>query len=499
MKKNNETKQDDAYLSKSLFVRGVRCHKSLYLHKYRPELKDVVSEETENKFEIGFQIGDLAQGLFPGGVIVPYEGLSHKEQIEMTASLIAKGCNTIYEATFFYNGVFIKADILHHGDNGWDVYEVKASTSVRDYHHFDAAVQYYVITGAGFTLSRVFLVHVNSQYVRQGEIEVDKLFHKEDITAIAKEKQIFVVEEIERQREMLMGEEPIVDIGSQCNKPYECDFIGHCWSHIPSPSVFDFREIGKPDGFALYRQGIVKMADVSPDILGWRQKLQLDGLLHQKNHIDVDAVRNFLQSLWYPLCFMDFETTYMVSIPIYDGTRPYQQVTFQFSADVINKPGGELEHHEFLADGTTNPQREFVERLLAIVPSNACVLVWNQSFENTRLKELADAFPDKSGEVYHLISNVRDLMKPFQNKSIYHWQFDGAYSIKAVLPALVPALSYDNLDISDGAAASSAWLRMVWSKDNEEKSALRKQLLQYCHLDTLAMVRILEIMKDMAK
>ena len=187
------SEKDSSYLSKSLFVRGVRCHKSLYLQKYRPELKDEVSEETENSFAVGFEVGDLAQELFPGGVIVPYEGLSHKEQIEMTASLIAKGCNTIYEATFFYNGVFIKADIMHQGDNGWDVYEVKASSSVRDYHHFDAAVQYYVITGAGLSVSRVFLVHVNKQYVRQGEIEVDQLFHKADITTIAKEKQTFVV------------------------------------------------------------------------------------------------------------------------------------------------------------------------------------------------------------------------------------------------------------------------------------------------------------------
>ena len=499
MKDNNETKQNDAYLSKSLFVRGIRCHKSLYLQKYRPELKDEVSEETENKFEIGFEVGDLAQKLFPGGVIVPYEGLSHEDQIEMTSTLIAQGCKTIYEASFFYNGVFIKADILHQGDNGWDVYEVKASTEVKDYHYHDASVQYYVISGAGLSLSRVFLVHVNNQYVRQGEIEVDKLFHKEDITAIAKEKQIFVVEEIERQRAMLKGDEPLIDIGPQCNKPYECDFIGHCWSHIPSQSVFDFRETGKPDGFALYRQGIIKMADVSPDLLGWRQKLQLDGLLHQKNHIDVDAVRNFLQSLWYPLCFIDFETIFMVPIPIYDGTRPYQQVTFQFSVDVINNPGEELVHHEFLADGTTNPQKEFLEKLLAAVPSNACILVWNQSFEGSRLKELADTFPEKSSEINHLINNIRDLMIPFRDKSIYHWRFDGSYSIKVVLPALVPELSYDNMDISDGAAASSAWLRMIQSKDDEEKLAIRKQLLNYCHLDTLAMVRILEKMKDMAK
>ncbi|HLA28627.1 MAG TPA: hypothetical protein VJZ49_12100 [Syntrophales bacterium] len=231
-------KEADFYLSKSLFVRGVRCHKSLYLHKYRPELKDEVSEETEKRFEAGYEIGDLAQGLFPGGLLVPYDGLSHAEQIEMTASLIAQGRKTIYEATFFYNGVFIKADIIHRGDDGWDVYEVKASTEVKDYHLDDASVQYYVISGTGLPISRVFVVHVNNQYVRQGEIEVNKLFHKEDITAIAKEKQTFIVEEIERQRVMLKGEEPVIDIGPHCEQFYPCDFIGHCWntaSLIPWP------------------------------------------------------------------------------------------------------------------------------------------------------------------------------------------------------------------------------------------------------------------------
>jgi len=491
-------KINSTYLSKSLFIRGVRCHKSLYLHKYKPDLKDAVSEETEKLFEAGYQIGTLAQNLFPGGVLVPYEGLSHKEQIEMTASFIADGCRTIYEATFFYNNVFIKADILNLGDDGWDVYEVKNSTEVKDYHIDDAAVQYHVITGSGLPVTKAFIVHVDKQYVRHGEIEVEKLYHKEDISTKVQEKQIFIKEEIERQREMLKGSEPIIDIGPQCNKDYPCDFIGHCWSHIPSPSVFDYVDHGKPDVFKLYQQGIIRMEDVPIDILGWRQKLQLDGVLHQKNHIDADAVQEFIDSLWYPLCFMDFETTFMVPIPMYDGIRPYQQVTFQFSLDVMNKPGGELEHHEFLADGATNPQKEFIERLLAQVPHNACILVWNQSFEASRLKELAAAFPEKGSEIEYLINNIRDMMIPFRDKSIYHWQFDGSYSIKVVLPALVPDLSYDNLDISDGGEASSAWLRMVQSNDEEEKSAIRKQLLQYCGLDTLAMVKILEKMKDMA-
>ena len=488
---NDQANRDSAYLSKSLFVRGVRCHKSLYLQKYRPELKDEVSEETEKRFVEGYQIGDLAQKLFPCGVIVPYEGLSHKEQIEMTASLIAQGCQTIYEATFFYNGVFIKADILHHGDNGWDVYEVKASTGVKDYHLDDAAVQYYVISGTGLPISRLFIVHVNNQYIRQGEIEVDKLFYKEDITTIAKEKQTFIVEEIERQRAMLKGDEPIIDIGSQCNKFYPCDFIGHCWSHIPSPSVFDYRGTGRPDGFALYRQGIIKMEDVSPDILGWKQKLQLDGLLHHKNHIDVEAVKEFVDSLWYPLYFLDFET-FTQAIPPYDGTWPFQKIPFQYSLHHMDQKDGELKHDEFLATPHTDPRKMLIDKLVNEIPDNACVLVYYQSFEIGRLQELAESFPEHVDKIERIIQNIRDLIVPFRRYDIYRWQQDGSYSLKAVLPAMVPELTYEHLDVSDGGMAMDAYAAMNQSNDTAEIAKIRQSLLEYCKLDTLAMVKILE-------
>ncbi len=490
-------KENTPYLSKSLFVRGVRCHKSLYLSKSSPELKDEISAQTQQNFEAGHAVGDLAQGLFPGGVLVPYEGLSHREQLDMTAALISQGCRTIYEAAFSYDDIFIKADILNLTDDGWDMYEVKASTGVKAYHQDELSLQYHVMKGAGLPLSRVFLVHVNNQYVRQGPIDVDNLFHKHDITASARDKQVFIQEEIKRQRAMLQGAEPVIDIGRQCQEPYKCDFIGHCWSHIPSPSVFNYRGMGKPDSFALYRQGIIKMEDVSPDLLNWRQKLQHAGTLYQKSHIDVEAVRTFTQSLWYPLCFMDFETTYKNPIPLYDDTRPYQQVPFQFSLHVIREAGGELEHHEFLADGSENPQKEFIERLLSVIPRDACILAWNKGFEVGRLREVAATFPEKKGDIDGLIENTCDLMTPFKNKSIYHWRFNGSYSIKDVLPALVPELSYDTLDISDGEAASTAWVQMIQSGDEKQQATIRKQLLQYCHLDTLAMVRILESMKNM--
>jgi hypothetical protein len=487
--------KDNAYLSKSLFIRGLQCHKSLYLHKHHPELKDEVSAEQEARFSTGKDVGRLAQQLFPGGVEIPYEGLSHSEQINRTSEEIKKGKDTIYEATFSHDGVYVRVDILHKGSKGWEIYEVKSSASVKDVHFDDAAIQYYVVKGAGLPVSNVFLTHINNEYVRKGDIDPNGLFLSEDITAQVLEKQPFIPEELEKIRTMLKGRQPKIHIGPYCSDPYPCDFTGHCWSHIPSPSVFDFMGRGKPDAFGLYQQGIVRMEDVPPELLGWQQQMQLNGTLYRKNHIDGGAVKEFVRSLWFPLCFLDFETTAMIPIPMYDGIRPYQQVPFQYSLHIIGKPGSETRHHEFLADGSTNPQRALMESLLSVVPKNSCIATWNQSFEIGRLRDLAVAFPERSGEINAIIGNIRDLMIPFRDKLIYHWQFNGSFSIKAVLPALVPDLSYDNLELSDGEMASAAWVRMIQSKDDREKAIIRQQLLEYCNLDTWAMVRILEEMK----
>ncbi|MDD2364776.1 MAG: DUF2779 domain-containing protein [Desulfuromonadaceae bacterium] len=326
---------------------------------------------------------------------------------------------------------------------------------------------------------------------------MDELFAILDVTGEVQAKQAEVITSIAVMRVMLQGDLPQIDIGPHCSDPYECSFCGHCWQHIPENSVFDFSDHGRPDSFALYQQGILKMEDVQVERLKWRQKLQLDGLLHQKNHVDVPAVQDFLDSLWYPLCFMDFETTYMTPVPLFDGTHPYQQVPFQFSLHILEKPGSELRHHEFLAPSGSNPQISFLQSLLAVVPKVACILAWNQVFEKSRLHELAETFPDYRQEVYALTENIRDLMSPFRSKYIYHWQFDGSYSIKAVLPALVPELSYKGLAVNNGEMAANTWQQMRYENDEGRIAELRLQLLEYCHLDTLAMVRILEKMREM--
>ena len=483
------------YLSKTLFIKGLQCHKYLWLEKNRPELKDDLSESQEAVFQSGTDVGSLAKDLFPGGIEISYEGLTHSQQIERTAQAIADGADTLYEAAFSYNGIFVKADIMHRDARGWNLYEVKSSTGMKDVYLGDISAQYYVLKGAGIAVNKAYLVHINNQYVRRGDIDVHGLFTMVDITADAIARQGFVAAEAANMRLMLQGGMPAVDIGPYCFDPYDCQFMGTCWQHLPEYSVFSLRDRGV-DKFGLYRRGIVRMEDIPPDALPWRQQLQVAGTLEKKDKIDIAAIKKFLATVRYPLCFLDFETTYMTPVPLYDGTRPYQQVPFQFSAHVLDHEGGELQHHEFLAPADTDPRKQFIESLLAALPENVCVVAYNKNFETPRLQDLKEWFPEHGPRIDCIIENMVDLMVPFRRKDVYLWQMEGSYSIKYVLPALVPELNYEALEISNGEMASSAWLALAQETEPAKCETIRKQLLEYCGLDTMAMVRILERLKE---
>jgi hypothetical protein len=485
------------FLSKSRFVKGLQCHKALWLLTHQPELQDAVTASQQAVFDAGTDVGILARGLFPGGIEVPFEGLSVPEQLAMTQDEIKKGTKTIYEAAFSFDNVFVKVDILHKGRNGWELYEVKGATEAKEVYLNDIAVQYYVVSGAGLKVEKAALVHIDNSYVRQGEIDVQGLFAVQNVTRTILDRQPFVLKELKAMRSMLKKDKPAIDIGPHCSEPYECSFQGHCWAHISSPSVFDFADLGKPNPFKFYQQGIVKMEDVPRQALGWRQQLQYDGALHKKNVVDTAAIKAFIDSLWYPLAFMDFETTCLTPVPLFDGTRPFQSVPFQFSLHLLDCPGGSLTHREFLASAIGDPQKEFLATLLDALPKDACILAWNKGFEGKVLSALGTRFPKYHKRIQAIIENMVDLMAPFRSKQIYHWQFEGSYSIKAVLPALVPELSYQTLTISNGGAAAESWLRLRGSSDKEKQDQIRRDLLEYCHLDTLAMVRILEKMKDL--
>ena len=487
-------------LSKSQVIRGLQCHKSLWLHRHMPELRDEIDESQQALFASGTDVGLLAQQLFPGGVAFPYGELTLTEQLNRTSVAIATGIKTIYEATFKHNDVLVKTDILHCGLDGWELYEVKSSTGLKDVYLDDIAVQYHVLAGAGVEPVRACLVVLNSDYVRRGELDVHQLFSKIDVTELVVAKQAEIVAEIARQKAMLAGGLPAIDIGPHCDNPYPCDFKGHCWEHVPQPSVFDLRDHGRPDAFALYRQGIVRLEDLPLDQLGWRQRLQVEGTLYHREQIDTDAVRAFLAVLAYPVSYLDFETTFMTPVPLYDGSRPYQQIPFQFSLHVQEEPDGPVRHIGFLADASAgDPRPAFIDALLHALPDKGSIVVYNRRFEMRILNELIADFPDEAGLLAGDVERIVDLMEPFRQKSVYLWPFDGSYSLKVVLPAMVPELSYDELPVANGEQASLTWLVMLNSHDKEEIARLRQELHDYCHLDTLAMVKIIVKLSEMTR
>lgn len=483
--------KESIYLSKSLFIRGLQCRKSLYLHNYHPELKDEVTESQEEIFQAGYEVGDYAKRLFPGGTEIVYEENNYNEQLELTRSEIEKGTNTIYEAAFSYDNIFIKADILHKGKEGWELYEVKSAADIKDHYYDDISVQYYVIKGCGIPISKAFIVYINGQYVRNGEIEPSKFFTVTDVTADIEQKQGFVKDEIEKMRTMLSGELPSRDIGKHCSEPYECDFGGHCWRHIPKEySVFDLKGNGA-NKYDLYRQGILHLKDIPLDVLSERQRIQVEMFIKKENIIDRAKIKEFLYSLWYPLYFLDFETLYLVPVPLFNGTNPYQKVAFQYSLHYIEKEGDELKHNEFLPSNSDDPREQLINKLMNEIPDNACVIAWNKTFEEGRLKEFKEWFPEYSEKIDVIINNMRDPMPLFRNKDIYHWQLNGSYSLKDVLPVLVPEMCYDDLEVSNGGMAANAYIEMIQTEDANKREKIRQSLLEYCKLDTLAMVKIL--------
>lgn len=475
-------------LSKSLILKGIQCPKALYLQKNPPDFEFPPQPDLEAKFRAGHEVGILAQQLFPGGTEVPFEGLSVHEQIKQTRQLIGSGARVIYEASFDYHGIFVKVDILVKDGDTWQIHEVKMSTSVKEVNLDDVAIQYYVLNQSGLSVSKAFLVHINNQYVRQGEIDVQQLFASEDVLEEALVRQAALPQVIADLRSALQNGEPQIDIGPHCNDPYECDFIPYCWQHIPENSIFDLRGNGVKK-WSLYERGIIRFDQIPLEELNKNQRQQVEATLNQQDSIDRQALAAFLDTLWYPLCHLDFET-FNTAIPKYDGIRPYQQVPFQYSLHVQKGSGAEPQHFEFLAEPNTDPRRILIEQLLELIPEDGCVLTYNQSFEKGVLRDLASYFPDLAEEINKRLENIRDLMVPFRRRDVYRWQMRGSYSIKEVLPAMVPELSYGGMVIADGLAAMQAYHDMCTMEPGGELDQLRRSMLVYCRLDTFGMVMI---------
>lgn len=443
-------------ISKSSFIRGTQCPKSLWLHLNQPDERDETSDAQQQIFDTGHSVGFLAQQLFPGGIDASRgEHAQVAEAIAYTAELIGNGATVVYEAAFSDGETLCYMDILVKEADGWAAYEVKASTRVKDYQVKDVAFQYYVITRSGLPLRRVCLVHVNNQYVRHGELDIPQLFTIENMTDRVLPMQKAIPERLYSLVDMLKnGMMPEISMGPQCGNPFPCEFLEFC------------------------QQSCIKDENKNEPRPANRNQ---------------DALDEFMDELEYPLYFMDFETI-QFAVPRYDESRPYQQIPFQYSLHVQRTKDGPVEHYEFLGTPPADPRPDFIESLLAALGEYGSIIVWNQAFENTRLREIARDFPEYAARIDSLFERVADLMVPFRRKHFYTPDMNGSYSLKAVLPALIPDLSYASLEIQEGGTASMTYESLYYDEDPGSLQVKRENLLEYCKMDTLSMVRIQEML-----
>ena len=490
------------HLSKSKYCKSIQCNKILWMDKYKSEV--AIPTSRDSVLKNGTEVGELARNLFGD-----YTNIEFNKDLNImvaeTRKLLKNKPNIITEASFNYDNNFCSVDILKNNLDGMEIYEVKSSTEVQDIYLDDASYQYFVLSNLGLNVKKVCIVYINNQYIRGKKLEIEKLFNIEDITDIAKSKQDEIRKNIEITNKYMnehdKNNEPKEDIGMKCLKPYKCEFWEYCTRNLPRPNVFDIGGgMHNSKKFEKYYEGKISFKDLQNEDLNPKFLEQIDFELNNlKPKIEKEAIKELMDSLKYPLYFIDYET-YQLAIPEIEGTRPYQQLPFQYSLHIIKEKGAPIEHKEFLAEiDDLDYIRHFAESMIKDMPENGSVIIYNKSFEPARNNEIARMYPDLKDEMDRINSNIVDFLEPFKQRKYYTKEMHGSASIKAVLPALYPddpELDYHNLPVvHNGEEASEAFLNLK-NKSKKEQKEIRHGLLVYCELDTLAMVKLWERFKE---
>lgn len=491
------------YLSKSKYCSAVQCPKMLWMKQNKPEEFDK-SVMNQVVLDNGSEVGDSAMGLFGEYVEVPFDSDLGK-MIKKTEELLEAGTSIICEASFAYEGLFCSVDILKNlGGNKFELYEVKSSNHIDDIYYHDVAFQYYVLTKLGYEVTKACLVHLNNKYVRHGELDIQELFKINDITDDARSRYSEVDSNLKYFANYLeSADEPELPLGEYCFSPYNCGFFKHCSKDLPTPNVFDVAGMQRKKKYQLYNEGCVSFEDLlRNNTINGNHKLQMRYEVSDLPPlVNKERIAEFMKQLYYPIYFLDFES-FQPPIPLYENSKPYEQIVFQYSLHYIEHDGGELHHKEFLAEPGEDPRRKLAEQMCVDIPKNVCVTAYNMTFEKGRIKELAQLYPDLSEHLMNIHDHIVDLIVPFRRKDYYCKAMQGSCSIKFVLPALFPddtSLDYHNLEgIHKGDEASAAFSAMQ-NMAPEELQRCRNNLLKYCGLDTYAMVKIWEKLKEAIK
>ena len=478
-------------LSKSRYLSGLQCHLRLWHSCFNRELASEVTPAQQALFDTGHEVGQLATRLFPDGILIREDHLHHQEAVLTTEHvLLDPNVSSIFEAAFLYHDVRVRVDILKRLDNGqWDMIEVKSSTSVKDIHLPDVAIQYYVLNGSGLKINRVFLLLINSQYIYDGNrLDLDNFFYFSDVTEQALLIQGEISLRINEQKKMLNSSvAPVIQPSRHCTTPFTCEFWEYCTKDMPEHWIFNLHGISQKKFDELTAMSVVDIKNIPDDFDLTELQERMKKCVRNNDAYISKRLYARLTNLEYPVHFLDFETM-NPAIPLYAGTSPYEVIPFQWSDHILHKDGS-IVHKEYLCEDRRDPREDFTRTLLETLDGKGSIFIFT-TYEKTIIKRLAEHLPQYRDDLLCIPNRFKDLCSIIR-RYFYHPGFHGSFSLKSVLPVLVPEMSYNTLFIKDGSHASSEYLRLIhpdtpiW-----EKEKIKVDLLAYCGQDTLAMVRI---------
>ena len=481
-------------ISKSKFVAGIQCLKRVYFQVHQPELAEEEDEGLQSRLEQGQEVGLFAQKRFPGGVLVGFENGIGDALAHTAALMNDSSVRAIFEATFMYASLLVRVDILQRRpSNSWRLIEVKSSVEVKPHYLYDLAIQHHVLSGCGLAISSACLMHLNRDYRYDGkQHDLTALFTIRNQTKQVQELGADLLGLLKRQRKALsQPSPPDISAGPQCTHPYTCEYFSHCNPELPEHHISFLPRLSVKKQKALIELGITLIPEIPEDFPLTEIQARVFASVTTGQTWISKALHEELSQLEYPLFFMDFESVYP-AIPRFSGMGPYSQIPFQWSVHRQASPRASLEHFEYLADDQCDPRQKFIESLCQVLGKRGYIVVYNSSFESQRLRELADWLPEYQEQIKNIRARLWDLL-PFVKRHVYHPEFRGSFSIKSVLPALVPGMSYDSMEVAEGNGAGLAWEQITRSElPPAHRRRLRKALLAYCRQDTLAMVKIVQ-------
>jgi hypothetical protein len=475
-------------LSKTKYLHGLRCPLLLWTQANDAAKIPPVSTITQHRFDEGNMVGHFAKNLFPDGIDIPTDNFFGN--IQQTKRLL-KARKPLFEAGTLCGRLYARPDILNPvNDDAWDIYEVKSSTEARETNFHDVAFQKHVYQQAGIKIKHCFLIYIDSNYVKYGEIDPNELFYMEDISAAVEEATAGLEERINEMFAVMGSKEtPSVPIGSHCLSPWDCDLKPVCWGSLPENSVFELTG-NKTKQLLLFEKGVISINDIpEEEPLSPKQAIQKECIATGRTHIDKSEICRFTSQVIYPAYFLEIKTA-SPAIPIYDGTRPYQNIPFQFSLHIVEGPGLAPVHYSFLAEGANDPRIRFLEEMSKRLGCHGSIIVDDAQFNTTVLQELAQAFPRYTGWAQDIIARLADLKAPFSNFHYYHPSQKGEATLEKALSVITDAGAKDGLS-DDKRLAGITFINIVRGRFTAgEADIARKELINSCEQETIDMIKL---------